>query len=117
MTNLIDDIKRDHARPRLTTDWRVFSDVPAPGWVQVIGPAFKVAGPTTATDLNGQDYSDRHRDARRIARVPQMEDALLAAVEALTAIERLYYTEGKDAGYRAAHMNGIARAALEQGNE
>lgn len=32
--------------------------------------------------------------------------------EALTGIERLYYTEGKDAGYRAAHMNGIARAAL-----
>lgn len=31
--------------------------------------------------------------------------------EALTLIERTYYMEGKDAKWRAAHMNGIARDA------
>jgi hypothetical protein len=31
--------------------------------------------------------------------------------EALTIIERLYYMEGKDGGWRAAQMNAVARAA------
>jgi hypothetical protein len=31
--------------------------------------------------------------------------------EALTLAERLYYLEGKDAGWRAARMNGVARSA------
>ncbi len=30
---------------------------------------------------------------------------------AMTLIERVYYMEGKDADWRAAHMNGIARDA------
>jgi hypothetical protein len=32
--------------------------------------------------------------------------------EALTEIERLYYTEAKDASWRAAHMRAIATSAL-----
>tara|TARA_X000001316_G_scaffold12129_2_gene5695 strand:- start:444 stop:704 length:261 start_codon:yes stop_codon:yes gene_type:complete len=30
-------------------------------------------------------------------------------VQAMTLIERIYYMEGKDANWRAAHMNGVAR--------
>ncbi|WP_434286259.1 hypothetical protein [Celeribacter sp. SCSIO 80788] len=30
--------------------------------------------------------------------------------EGITLIERVYYMEGKDAKWRAAHMNGVARA-------
>lgn len=33
--------------------------------------------------------------------------------EALEEIERLYYTEGKDASWRAAHMRAIATDAIE----
>lgn len=51
-------------------------------------------------------------DARRTLRT------LTARVEALEAglreIERLYYVEGQDASWRAAHMNGIARALLAE---
>ncbi len=106
-------MKRDLSRPRLTKGWRVVTDVPAPGWVQVVGPAFKVDGPTTATDLNGEDYLDRHRDARRIARVPEMEAEILRLREGLTEIERLYYTEAKDASWRAAQMRAIAQEMLK----
>ena len=113
---LIDGIKRDRDRPRLTDDWRVFSDVPAPGWVKVIGPAFSVDGPTTATDLNGQDYSDRHRDARRIARVPAMEEALLAAVDVVDELEHIMQMHTLT--YDTATDAIVSfRKALEQGNE
>lgn len=36
--------------------------------------------------------------------------------DALTLIERLYYLEGKDAKWRASHMNGVARDA-QDGND
>ena len=36
--------------------------------------------------------------------------------EALTLIERLYYIEDKDAGWRASRMNGVAREA-QDGND
>jgi len=44
---------------------------------------------------------------------PPHGDAALVKhlTDALTLIERLYYTEGKDAQWRAAHMNGVARDA------
>ena len=84
---MIDDIKRDRDRPQVKklsdADWDVVIDGPSPGWVEVRGPALKVSGPTTATNLNGEDFVARHADARRIARVPDMEDALIEAVEAL----------------------------------
>lgn len=81
--SLIDDIKRDRERPQVKlmsmSAWYAKSDVPAPGWVKVVGPCVATQCPTLATNLDGEDYIARHADARRIARVPDMEAALLAA--------------------------------------
>ncbi|WP_162685483.1 hypothetical protein [Roseovarius amoyensis] len=88
---LTDDIRRDLSRPQVAKKssgkWHVVSDDPAPGWVGVAGPSFGVRTPTTATDLNGEDYIARHADARRIARVPEMEARILADAEALKAAD------------------------------
>lgn len=81
---LIEQIKRDrdHKRKGAQVDgWSIEIDVPCPGWVCVRGPAFEVSGATIATDLNGQDFVDRHKDARRIARLPELETAYIALVE------------------------------------
>ncbi|AIM40685.1 MULTISPECIES: hypothetical protein [unclassified Sulfitobacter] len=89
--SMIDDIKRDRERPQVKlmsmTDWRVKSDEPALGWVKVVGPCVPVQCPTLATDLNGEDYIARHAEARRIARVPDLEAALIAAEEMAESIE------------------------------
>lgn len=53
------------------------------------------------------------RDALQ-ARAERAEAGLVEAREGLTEIERLYYVEGKDAGFRAAHMSGVTRATLAQ---
>ena len=81
---LIDQIRADRmhsSRNPNVDEWRIVVDGPSPGWVQIVGPAFKIGAPTTVTDLNGQDYTDRHKDARRIARVPELEDAYEAVLE------------------------------------
>ena len=91
--SLIDDIRKDRDRPQVleksAPEWAAITDDKSPGWVDVVGPSIKVSAPTTATNLNGEDYVARHADARRIARVPQMEAALLAAEELAKALERL----------------------------
>lgn len=98
--SLIDDIKKDRARPQVKAksgnEWRTVSDVPAPGWVQVCGPALRVSCPTTATDLNVEDYIARNADARRIARVPQMEAALMAAEELVGKFDELLEVVGRE---------------------
>lgn len=89
--NLIEQIKADRECPQVRLmsmkGWRVKSDEPAPGWVKVVGPCIPVQCPTLATDLNGEDYIARHAEARRIARVPDMEAALIAAEELAGAID------------------------------
>lgn len=96
--NMIDDIKRDRERPQVKlmsmTDWRVKSDEPALGWVKVVGPCVPVQCPTLATDLNGEDYIARHAEARRIARVPEMEAALIAAEEMANGSEGNIESDG-----------------------
>lgn len=83
--SLIDDIKRDRERPQVRlmsmATWKVKTDEPSPGFVKVVGPSVQVQCPTVATNLNGEDYIARHADARRIARVPQLEALVLAAEE------------------------------------
>lgn len=90
----IDQMKADMARPavkkKTASDWVVVTDGPAPGWVEVQGPSFKVGGPTTATDLNGEDYAARHADARRIARVPDLEAEVLRLTALVEAADALY---------------------------
>jgi len=87
--SLIDDIRKDRDRPQVREKsapiWATLTDNKSHGWVDVVGPSIKVGAPTTATNLNGADYVARHADARRIARVPQMEAALLAAEELVSA--------------------------------
>ena len=84
--SLIDDIKRD--REGATPEpWEVIENRPCPGWVEVVGPSFTPNAPTIATDLTQDDWTARRRDARRIARVPDMEAALLAAEELAALLE------------------------------
>lgn len=86
--SLLDDIRKDRERPQVKLmsmlEWRAKSDEPSPGWVKVVGPCIPTQAPTLATDLNGVDFIARNAEARRIARVPQMEAALLAADELAT---------------------------------
>jgi hypothetical protein len=42
----------------------------------------------------------------------EIADEIERLREALTEIERLYYTEAKDASWRAAHMRAIATSVL-----
>ena len=58
-----------------------------------------------------------------ISAAPDLHATLTAALdeierlrEALTLIERLYYLEDKDAGWRASRMNGVAREAQDGGD-
>lgn len=93
--NLIEKIRVDLNRPQTKNKfadlWRVAIDEDAPGTVRVCGPSFRVFGVTTATDLSGEDWIARHADARRIARVPEMEAALLAADELAKAVIPVSY--------------------------
>lgn len=86
---LIEQIKRDRERPqvkRLSRDrWEVVADS-SPGILNIVGPSFIPTVVTTATDLNGEDYIARQADARRIARVPDYESALLMADELAEAV-------------------------------
>jgi hypothetical protein len=83
--SIFDDIERDRNRPQIKimsmSTWTVKTDDPMPGWVKVVGPCIPAQCPTLATDLNGEDYIARHAEARRIARVPDLERIALAANE------------------------------------
>ncbi len=58
-------------------------------------------------------YNDtKPEDARRIARVPEMEAEILRLREGLTEIERLY-NEVMGASWRAAQMRAIAQEMLK----
>lgn len=64
-----------------------------------------------------------HLDMCECEEVLQAADSLTAALgeierltEALTLVERLYYLEDKDAGWRASWMNGVAREAQDGGD-
>lgn len=86
---LLEQIERDRERPQVKlmsmSAWRVKSDEPAPGWVKVVGPCVATQCPTLATDLNGEDYIARHADARRIARVPDLEARIIADAKVIEA--------------------------------
>lgn len=54
------------------------------------------------------------RDAKELRiRIAEMEAEILRLREGLTEIERLYYTEAKDASWRAAQMRAIAQEMLK----
>lgn len=92
MVSLIEQIKADLNRPQVkakSADEWIAVDSHYPGLVEVQGPSQKLVIVTAATDLNGEDYIARHADARRIARVPAMEAALIAADALAKAGERL----------------------------
>lgn len=78
---LIDDIKRDRNQGQPVDNWIVRPHEDYPGFLVIDGPSFTITVVTMATYLDSKDYADRHADARRIARVPRMEAALLAAEE------------------------------------
>jgi hypothetical protein len=90
--SLIEDIRKDRDRPQVreksAPKWAAITNRELPSWVEVIGPSITIGGPTAATNLNGEDYIARHADARRIARVPQMEAALLAADALVETLKR-----------------------------
>jgi len=90
---LADDIRKDQERPQVKlmsmAEWTVKTDEPAPGWVKVVGPCLPVQAPTLAADLNGEDYIARHAEARRIARLPAIEQAYLDALDALEKADEL----------------------------
>lgn len=65
----------------------------------------------------------RFSNAKLMAAAPDLHASLTDALdeierltEALTLVERLYYLEDKDAGWRAARMNGVAREAQDGGD-
>ena len=86
---LIDDIRKDREPPQVKRlsgqEWSVVPGQ-SPGTLYVRGPSFTTMVITTASDLSGEDYIARNADARRIARVPDMEAALLAAEELAQAV-------------------------------
>ena len=86
--SLSEDIRRDlnTLKKKSTSPWMVFSDSKSPGWVEVLGPCFSVSACTIATDLNGEDYVARHAEARRIARLPDLERAYLDLHEVAKAV-------------------------------
>jgi len=51
-----------------------------------------------------------------LTRAETAEARLAEVVEGITEIERLYYTEGRDASWRATHMNGVARDTIDRIN-
>ena len=60
---------------------------------------------------NKQIYGLAEERERWKARSERAEAEAERLREALRLVERFYYMEGKDAGWRAAKMNGIAREA------
>ena len=58
-------------------EWAVEINKLTWGWVDVIGPSISVGAPTQATDLRLADEVLRKADARRIARLPDLEAAYL----------------------------------------
>ncbi|QDP48427.1 MAG: hypothetical protein Tp118SUR00d2C21406231_43 [Prokaryotic dsDNA virus sp.] len=116
---LIDDVKSDvnlaATRKKSAAKWSVGLDE-IPGIIYISGPAQKLTIVTTATNLNGEDFVARHADARRIARVPDLEAALLAADELAAAIdqERNMVCQDFDAQAKSAAAVDEALAAYRK---
>lgn len=83
---LIEQIKADRDRPQIKRKsgghWRVVHSE-YPGILNITGLSFIPTVVTTATDLNGEDFIARNADARRIARVPEMEARILADADVI----------------------------------
>ena len=119
MTNLIDDIKRDRA---LGTPgkWDTTGTHGRPTEFCVYAPAGRsVCSTGSYTDGLAATYFENCTNATRIARVPAMEAALLAAVELSRIIDKFNTTNmpGFRVHPRLIRAQGDFQAALEQGNE
>jgi hypothetical protein len=86
---LIERIKRDRNQGHPVDDWCVKPHDHYPGFLVIEGPSFTITVFTVATNLDSKDYADGDADARRIARVPDMESRILADAEVIKAAEEL----------------------------
>lgn len=71
-------------------------------------------GPAQSVECISGYWMACEYDRRWPIRLPYASGDRLWVREAMTEIEHLYYMEGREVGWRAAHMCGVANRALAE---